>query len=283
VSNESISISVKQPELSEKVDGLIEHCLELPQVQCPVTHHLYPGLYIREVKLPAGCFAIGHYQNKDHVNVFAKGKVTMVADSGEMITLEGPVTFEGKPGRKVGFVHEEVTWLNIYPTTETDVEKLEAEYLTKSETFLRKVDAEMALCGLIEDRADYQNVLAELGVNQEQVDVVVQDESDQVPMPSGSYKFQFAASPIHGKGVYAAGNYAQGEEIGIGRVGGKRTPLGRFMNHSSRPNAGAVFAENGDVYFHALREIRGNNGGMLGEEITLDYRGPLSQIYGTKL
>jgi SET domain-containing protein len=63
-----------------------------------------------------------------------------------------------------------------------------------------------------------------------------------------------------------------GEVIGIARVGLKRTPLGRYINHSANPNATGRYA-NGNIEVIATRHIRGD-GSLLcdGEEITVCYR-----------
>ena len=38
------------------VADLEKEMLEMPQADCPVAHHFGPGIYIREVTLPAGIF-----------------------------------------------------------------------------------------------------------------------------------------------------------------------------------------------------------------------------------
>src|SRR5213079_638452 len=118
---------------SSKVDLIEREFLKLPQVDCPVVHRFGPGIYIREVTVPAGSYAIGHAQRFEHMNVFLKGRVTVMNDDGTSTDLVAPMTFIGKPGRKIGYVHEDMVWQNIYATAETDIATLEATYLDKSE------------------------------------------------------------------------------------------------------------------------------------------------------
>ena len=66
----------------EKVAALEVFSLKEEQIDCPVIHSFSPGIYTREVHLPAGIFAIGHHQKKEHLNIFLKGKVTMLNDYG---------------------------------------------------------------------------------------------------------------------------------------------------------------------------------------------------------
>lgn len=237
--------------------------LDLPQEPAPVIHRFAPGIYIREVFLPGGTFAIGHEQTTEHLNVMLKGKVHMADGT----TLTAPMIFVGKPGRKAGFIEEDTVWLNIYSTDETDVEKLEATYLRKSEVF----KAHAQPMDTTEARDDFAVMLDDLGVSADLVQFQSENESDQIPMPHGAYTFQIGPSPIQGRGVFATAELEPGEVVGVANLNGKRTPLGRFTNHSGTPNA--VMEKNGQsIYLVACKQISGQCGGQLGDEITVDYR-----------
>ncbi len=121
---------------AEKLNALEGPMLELPQIECPVENIFGPGLYIRQVTIPAGTVVIGHSQNFEQLNILLKGRMTLFGDNGEKVEAVAPMTFVGKPGRKVAQVHEEVIFMNVYATTETDIEKLEAHYVTKTQAFL---------------------------------------------------------------------------------------------------------------------------------------------------
>jgi hypothetical protein len=99
---------------------------------------------------------------------------------------------------------------------------------------------------------------------------------DQILMPFGSYKVMIANSKIDGKGVFATGNFKEGEVIAPARIDGKRTPIGRYTNHSKSINAIMVLRDNGNIDLVAKKAINGCQGGNLGEEITIDYRQALS-------
>ena len=248
--------------------------LKLPQVECPVIHRFGPGIYIREVSIPSGTFAIGHYQKQEHMNVMLKGRVTMIKDNGVIETVSAPFVYVGKPGRKIGYVHEDMVWQNIYATTETDVEKLEAMFLIKSETWAASHEANESISRLTHqaNRDDYQAMLTELGISHETVKAQSENLSDQIPFPSGGYKVMVADSPLDGKGLFATASIAEGEVIAPSRIDKRRTPAGRFTNHSISPNARMVMLPEGDMNLVAIRSINGCHGGNLGEEITIDYR-----------
>lgn len=256
------------------VDRIETAMLALPQADCPVLHHFGPGIYVREVNLPAGITAIGHAQRFPHLNIMLKGRVLMYRDDGSTVELAAPLLFVGPPGRKIGYVLEDVVWLNVYATSETDIETLERTYLDKSPAWqedrgrraARERDAHEA------DRADFLAMATEVGVAPENIRAQSERTEDLADMPQGSWPVMVADSPIEGRGMFATAPIAAGMVICPGRVSGKRTPAGRYTNHSATPNARAVLRPNGDVDLVAARDIAGCRGGQPGDEITLDYR-----------
>lgn len=249
--------------------------LAAPQVACPVFHHHGPNLYLREVHMPAGTFAIGHHQNFAQWNIFLKGRVTVIKEDGAQQELVAPMSFLGAAGRKIGYVHEDVVWINVYATSETDVAALEAMLLTKSDGWQLDARERQALAQLHheEDRADFAVAIAELGFTPELVRALSEEQRDQAPFPPGVQRVKVGASPIEGMGLFASADIAAGELIAMGRIAGQRTPAGRYANHARRPNARMqVLNAAGDIGLIALRPLRGCHGGADGEEVTVDYR-----------
>lgn len=252
--------------------------LQLPQAECSVIHHFGPGLYVREVHMPAGILAVGHAQRFEHLNVFLKGRVRMLNDDGTTTELVAPMMFVGKPGKKAGYVLEDVVWQNIYATTETDIEKLERTYLAKSGDFDAQQAAQMSerAAAREDDRADYLAMLDDTGFDHATARAQSENESDQRPFPFGAWRVKTGASAIEGTGLFATAPIGEGELIAPARIDGKRTPAGRYTNHSKSPNAEMVLLPNGDVNLIALKPIAGCHGGQDGDEITIDYRQALA-------
>jgi|FLOH01.1.fsa_nt_gi hypothetical protein len=267
---------VVKPELSlvHKVAEVEKKLLSVEQADCPLYHHFGPGLYIREVHIPAGTMAMGHHQRLPHMNVMIKGRVIMLNEDGTSRELVAPRTFMAPPGRKVGYVLEDVVWQNIYPTDETDVEVLEATYLDKSEysvEYKKNADRIRSITHN-QDREDYSSMLDEFGFTEEIARMQSENESDQITMPYGWSKATVRDSTIEGKGFFANAPLAAGEVIAPALVGDMRTPAGRYTNHSMKPNAEMVKRSDGDVDLVALVDISGCKGGSIGDEITVDYR-----------
>jgi len=248
--------------------------LELPQIDCPVLHHFGPGVYIREVRMPAGSLILGHRHKNAHTNILVSGRLKFLNEGGKVAELVAPVVITSNPGRKLAYILEDTVWQNVYATEERDIETLEEILLDKSEAWIEHKDRIFKLQESLhaQDREDFQNVIAAFDMDQEFVDSISQAEEDQIAFPQGSaLKVALHPSPIHGTGVFASFPIGAFEVIGPARVNGKRTPLGRYTNHSAHPNAFFVKNDNGDIYAMASKDIKGCHGGDNGEEITVDY------------
>jgi hypothetical protein len=260
------------------IEQLEAEMLQLPQAECPVVHHFGPGIYIREVTIPAGTLAIGHAQKFEHLNIMLKGRLVVLDDAGNPRELVAPLLFVGPPGRKVGYVLEDVVWQNVYATEERDIDVLEATYLDKSDTWQASDQQRHRLEALQHeaDREDYLRMLDEAGFTHETARAQSENNTDQIPMPPAGARVRILPSPIEGYGLFLSSPVEAGEVIAPARINGMRTPAGRYTNHSLTPNARMVPRESGDIDLVAARRIDGCRGGGPGEEVTIDYRQALA-------
>lgn len=265
------ALSVKS--LADFVESLLA---DVPQVECPVVHRFGPGIYIRELTVPAGTLLVGKYQKYPHANQFISGTVAVFREGGAVEVLKAPMFFIGQPGQKVGYVVETMVWQNIYanPTDETDVETLEAMFMEKNQTTIGREEARHIEAHLMReaDRHDFLAMAAELGTTPEQIRL--ESESGDVIASLGAYaaRISIRDSAIEGRGVFVSCPVDAGNVVAPARIQGFRTMVGRYTNHSARPNARAVLTDTGDLMFVALRRIEGCRGGDSGEELTVDYR-----------
>jgi hypothetical protein len=264
--------------MSKGVEHAERTMLAHEQADCPVVHHFGPGVYIRELHMRAGIFAIGHRQKQEHMNVLIKGRVLMLQNNGSTVEVAAPMTFVGRPGRKMGYVLEDVVWQNIYATNERDVPTLERMFLDKSMEWeeAEVLRACVAHAAGQPAREDFHVMLAEYGISATTVRTQSEDPTDQAPMPTGSWQFKTGQSPIQGTGIFLTATADTGYVVGPARLAGKRTPLGRYTNHSPTPNARMELLPNGDIQLVLLRAVQGCKGGEDGEEVTIDYRQALS-------
>ena len=265
-----ISDAIRFFSTPERIEALEAELLKYEQAEIPVTHRLCSGVYAREITIPRGAFAIGHAHRHDCLNIVLSGRASVLID-GEVRIVTGPCVFIGKAGeRKVGYIHEDATWITVHSTKETDLAKIEDELLVKSRPFS---EAERLLRdGLVARRlvrpiqSDYQGVIAELGLSEQEVETRVRDESDLIGLPTEfSGSVTIGASAIDGLGVFAAREFSAGDVIAPARIGLMRTPVGRYTNHSPAPNC--EMRRSGEcVDTVAIQPI------SVGDELTVDYR-----------
>jgi len=258
----------------DKLEGILS---KEEQVACPVIHRFGEGVYIREAQMPAGSMVIGHRHKVACVNQMLFGKIIVVSD-GEEKLLEGFNVFSGSAGeRKAAIVAEDTVWQNIWanPDNEHDIDKLESRLLDKSDITQANEVEESAMISAFSDfdRRDFESVLDEYGLDPVTVRRQSENESDQIEMPVEWTLFTAVRkSDIEGRGLFLSWPLNKGDVVAPARIDGKRTPAGRYVNHSATPNCVYSKNENQDIYLMAARDISGCKGGGKGEELTVNYR-----------
>ena len=270
--------SSQQISTDQNILDLEKTLLKLPQVECPVIHRFGPGIYIREVHMPSGTLAVGHSQKFEHLNILLKGKVAMVID-GKLQIFQAPLIYTGKPGKKFGYILEDTVWQNVYATSETDVEKLEAYFLDKSQEWEDHYEKINTLWSILraDDRRDYIKFVNQLNTTDSEIRKQSEEDLDQIKMPEPYSSYVTVRdSQIEGKGLFSTVPLVSGDIIAPARLNNMRTPAGRFTNHSKYPNAEFRQLGNGDIYLVTIQSINGCISGNYGEEITVNYRQALS-------
>lgn len=103
-----------------------------PEADCPLKHHFAPGVYCREIFIPAGSLLVGKIHKHAHPNMLMKGRVSVLTEEGTK-ELEGPLTMVSPPGTKrVVYAHTDVVWVTVHLTNETDLEKIEDHVIAKT-------------------------------------------------------------------------------------------------------------------------------------------------------
>lgn len=100
--------------------------LDCPQVETPTAHYFSPGIYAREMFIPAGTVLTGAVHKTVHLVQFV-GDITVLTDGG-MQRLTGRHTLTSKPGAKrVGYAHADTWCTGFFATDKTNIEELENE------------------------------------------------------------------------------------------------------------------------------------------------------------
>ena len=99
---------------------------------CRIRHFHVPGLYGREMWMPADSLITGKIHKTEHICVLSQGKVT-VSDGGDSVTYNAPATIISKVGAKRAiYAHQESVWTNFHATELSDPEAIEKEIIAES-------------------------------------------------------------------------------------------------------------------------------------------------------
>lgn len=214
----------------------------------PVFHSFNNGVYAREIHIKKGYFLVGKLHKHESTVEMLKGKALVADETGTRI-IKAPAQFVSKPGiKRIGFIIEDIVWIDRHKTDATTVEAAEKDIFTDN----------------YDEIEDYDTMVRGLGFTPEEVEAMSDIKEDMIPWPKDSI-LEVRDSKIHGKGCFTKEKIETGNVAGVARVGFNRTPLGRYANHSFKPNAKCDI-KNNTLYFVATRDISTD------EEITVDYR-----------
>lgn len=115
-------------EMREQILKLESVMKKMPnQITIPTFHHFAPGIYMREVRIPAGAVVTGHIHKTEHLNILSQGELTVYTEDG-MKRLQASQVIKSQPGiKRAATAHKDSVWITVHPnpTNEQDVQKLE--------------------------------------------------------------------------------------------------------------------------------------------------------------
>jgi hypothetical protein len=121
-------IAPPQKESISEIIGVLEQC---EQPEMPLTHRFSPGIYCREVFMPAapggGTYVVGHVHKTRHQNIVLTGRALVTID-GVTEEIVAPFVFESDAGaQKLLHIVEDMRWMTVHanPDNITDIPTLE--------------------------------------------------------------------------------------------------------------------------------------------------------------
>ena len=261
--------------LREKVERLQEELLKMPQADVQYLHSFEPGKYIRTMIAPPWTVIVGAEHKTPYKVRLEKGSIAVNIDE-EIHLLTAPFEMDAPAGiKRVGQVFEdELVWVDIYdnPDDCTDIATIEERLYVIPE------------CGLMSNRVpkqlqevkdDYALFLKEMKLNQVEMDKILAITHDLMDMPKEFFT-ELRPSKIEGTGLFATKSFKMWEVVCPCRLDGKRTPGGRFVNHSHKNNLMPIKIGE-DIYAIASQDIYAN------EELLLNYRDMMFVNFGLRL
>jgi SET domain len=227
--------------------------------ETPIHEVFENGFYIRVMTVPKDVLFIGRKHLVGHEVTLVKGSCIYCAPDGLKYLIKAPFTMQSPPGFYAVFLSlEDMIAYTKHPNPEEsrDGKALEAKAFEPPEVVLRRGR-------VVSARLDYQALLMEFKLRDKDIQRITGRTDDIVDWYSDDW--YLFPSAVAGSGVFAAHDFAAGDLIGPARLSGKRTPLGRFVNHSNEPNAEIVIRGD-DLYLKALTSC------LRHEELFTDYR-----------
>jgi len=126
---------LRKPVSREQMMQLEQAVREMPgQVDIDelTSHHFADGIYLRQLFIPAGVVVVGKIHRTNHLTIICSGTVRVTTDNGvEEIT--GPAVFRTDVGaKKAAFAITDCVIMNPHPTKETDLVKIEEQFIAPS-------------------------------------------------------------------------------------------------------------------------------------------------------
>ena len=129
-------------ENDDRVDELEAFMAENYQtVELPLVHRFTPGMYIREIFMPAGSLVTSKIHKTEHPFTVSKGKVAVSIDGKDWEEFEAPYTGVTKPGtRRILYIIEDCIWTtyHVNQSDSQDLEEIEERLIEKRDNNLLK-------------------------------------------------------------------------------------------------------------------------------------------------
>lgn len=112
------------------IDRLQAVMSQMPQVALETEHYFADGVYVREMRCPAGATIVGKVHKRPHFFILAGGEMTVTGDGGPARLIKAPAVIVSGPGvKRVGHAHTECVCLNVHRTDQTDLDAIELELI----------------------------------------------------------------------------------------------------------------------------------------------------------
>lgn len=116
------------------IDQLEAFLFSQPQTYAPVKHTFTPGLYIREITMPAGVIVTSKVHKTEHPYIILSGEVVVFTEKDGDLPFKAPYFGITKAGtRRVLRTVTETVWITFHPTDKTTPDEVEEDIIEKHE------------------------------------------------------------------------------------------------------------------------------------------------------
>ena len=111
-------------------------------IDVPVIHHFAPNVYMRQMDAEAGTIVVSKMHRTEHMNILLTGSLTVATENG-IEFIQAPAVIKSMPGTKrIGYFHEDTSWITVHPTTSTDLDEIEKQVIVPEheiDSFLQSI------------------------------------------------------------------------------------------------------------------------------------------------
>lgn len=105
---------------------------DLPPVDCPVLNHFSPGVYARELRIPAGTIVVGAIHKFENMLLMIQG-VCEIRGDGEPRTVRAPQIWVSAPGTQRSVLAiTDCVFVSVHGTDKRDVNEIRAEFIAEN-------------------------------------------------------------------------------------------------------------------------------------------------------
>ena len=98
---------------------------------CPLVHSYGDGCYIRQIFMPKGTLITSKIHKVTHPYFVMTGKASVATENGVEV-IQAPYQGITQAGTKRAlYIHEDMIWITVHVTDETDLNKIEEEIIAK--------------------------------------------------------------------------------------------------------------------------------------------------------
>lgn len=121
------------PEIRDLIANVEKFLMEFGEkVEIEPAHYFSKAVYAREIFIPKGTLIVGKIHRHQNLNIISKGDVSVFSIDGKF-RFKAPHTLVASPGvKRMIYAHEDTVWTTIHGTDETDLEKIEDEFIAKN-------------------------------------------------------------------------------------------------------------------------------------------------------
>ena len=107
----------------------------MEQAELPLKHSFAPGVYAREMEIPAGTLLIGKIHKHRHHNFLMKGSIIVLTETNGVELLQAPLMIVSEEGtQRIGYAVTDTVWTTIHENKDNseDLDVIENRTVVKT-------------------------------------------------------------------------------------------------------------------------------------------------------